>query len=269
MSLTLIRRILFISFLTLIVVGLVLLSGFTFSNPTWRRYSSGVIDLNASSEQKGLAGELILGNDLNLLYTNERSTNPTCICNIQYEGTVPPAQCYVCVGYSESVNNYRIPDFVADGFIAESKNAQTLVVSQDRNYEQIQEMAAVANVINRPLWIYVRTNTHVEHEFIEIARSTGGDVVYYFRDIHYTDSFDPIAKILLIVGGSGIVLILGLEAWRWLHSQTPDDPDEGADAIDEVDDAVDVVDETENYMRRVERLSRKEIDKRNDSDRKR
>jgi hypothetical protein len=269
MSIALIRRILIIPSLAFVIVGLILFSNFTFTNPTWRRYSSEIIDTNASPNSIGLQGETILANDLHLSLTNERSTNPACICNIRYEGTTPPSQCYVCVAHSESVANHRIPDIVADGFFAESKNARQLVVSYERDYEQIQEMASVATEINRPLWIYVRTNSYVDHQFNDIARSTGGGVVYYFRDGYYADPIDQIAKILLIVGGSGIVLIMGLEVWRWLHSQSPDEPEEGADAIDEVDNAADVVDETENYMRRIERLSRKEIDKRDDSNRKR
>ena len=81
----------------------------------------------------------------------------------------------------------------------------------------------------------------------------------------FFDPLDQIARILLIIGGSGIAIILGWEIWRWLRSETPDpDPEESVDAIDE---AIDTIEETEGYMRRVERLSRKEIDKKDDKKR--
>jgi hypothetical protein len=263
-----VRRALLTCCIVVILVGIVLLLNLTAPNPTGRRYSGDTVDLDASSTDKGLQGENILATDLNLWVTNERSTNPVCICNSRFEGTVPPGStCGVCVAYSESVSNFRIPDFVTNGYFAESKNARDLIVSHARDYEQIQEMAAVAEEINQPLWIYVRTETYVDHEYFNLARSTGGDVVYYFRDTLYVDPVDQIARILIIVGASGAVLVLGWEAWRWIQSQTPDEPEEDIDAIDEAAD--DTVDETENFMRRVERLSRKELDKPDDTHRKR
>jgi hypothetical protein len=262
-----VRRALMTCCVALILVGIVLLLNFTAFNPTGRRYSGQTIDLNASSNDKGLQGENILATDLNLSITNERSSSPVCICNSRFEGTIPPnSTCSVCVAYSESVSNFRIPDIVAGGYFAESKNARELAISQARDYEQIQEMAAVAQEINQPLWIYVRTETYVDREYRNLARSTGGDVVYYFRDPLFVDPVDQIARILIVVGASGAVLILGWEAWRWIQSQTPDEPEEN---VDEIDDTVDTVDETENFMRRVDRLSRKELDKPDDTHRKR
>jgi hypothetical protein len=261
-----VRRAVMTYCVALILVGIVLLLNFTAFNPTGRRYSGQTIDLNASSSAKGLQGENILATDLNLSITNERSSSPVCICNSRFEGTVAPSGCSVCVTYSEAVSNFRIPDIVAGGYFAESKNAERLVTSQTRDYEQLQEMAAVAQEINQPLWIYVRTETYVDREYRNLARSTGGDVVYYFRDPLFVDPVDQIARILIVVGASGVVLVLGWEAWRWIQSQTPDEPEEN---VDEIDEAVDTVDETETFMRRVERLSRKELDKPDDTHRKR
>ena len=78
-------------------------------------------------------------------------------------------------------------------------------------------------------------------------------------DVNASTIVTVIGALLVIIGGIGVLV--------WLRT-TQDDttPTDNENVIDE---ATDTLDETENYMRRVERLSRKEIDKRNDSDRKR
>jgi hypothetical protein len=265
MLLTLTRRILVIPYIVFIIVGIVWLSGFTLTNPTWRRYSSDSASQRTSSTGSLVwrEAEIILENDLGIPF-NDTADTRQCICSPD-NGNILPGRCNVCLMPPVRVRqNYSLPDFVTVDLIADSKYVTTFSIDA-----QIEDFITAAKETNREVWIYVRTNTGFTSTTDNRIEATGGDIVRYFVVDGYHDPFDSIAKILLIVGGSGIVLILGLEAWRWLHSQSPDNPDEGADAIDEVDDAVDVVDETENYMRRVERLSRKEIDKRNDSDRKR
>jgi len=261
MVLTLIRRILLIAFIGMVIIGSILLLNFSPNNPTWRRYSSGVVDVNGSPADIGIEGENMLARDLRLPVTNERASNTVCVCNIRYEGTAPPNSCNVCSIYSEQVSNYRIPDFVTNNYIAESKNARQLAVSHSRDFQQIQEMTAAAKEAGVPVWIYVRTESYVDDEYNKLAGSTGGGVIRYFREPTYTDPVDQIARILLIIGGSGIAVILGWEVWRWLRSETPNETDESVDVIDE---AVDTIDETEGFMRRIERLSRKEIDKKDD-----
>jgi hypothetical protein len=81
----------------------------------------------------------------------------------------------------------------------------------------------------------------------------------------FSDLIDQIARILLLIGGSGILILLGWDAWRWLRD-APTFDDE-AD-MDDMDETINRVDEAEEFMRRVERLSRKEIDKNDDRNRK-
>ena len=67
-----------------------------------------------------------------------------------------------------------------------------------------------------------------------------------------------IGAILFIIGGIGVFV--------WLRTaNTVDTEIDGSESIDE---AADSVDETETFMRRVERLSRKELDKRDDTNKK-
>jgi hypothetical protein len=69
-----------------------------------------------------------------------------------------------------------------------------------------------------------------------------------------------IGAILFIIGGIGIFV--------WFR--TADNADTELDSNDAIDEAADdTVDETETFMRRVERLSRKELDKPDDIHRKR
>jgi hypothetical protein len=81
----------------------------------------------------------------------------------------------------------------------------------------------------------------------------------------FSDLIDQIARILLLIGGSGILFLLGWDAWRWLRYAHTFDYE--AD-MDDMDETINRVDEAEEFMRRVERLSRKEIDKNDDRNRK-
>ena len=68
-----------------------------------------------------------------------------------------------------------------------------------------------------------------------------------------------IGAILFIIGGIGVFV--------WLR--TANHVDGEIDSSESIDEAADTVDETENFMRRVERLSRKELDKPDNTDKKR
>lgn len=265
MNLTLNRRILIIPPLICIIVGIVLLLNFAAPNPTGRRYSSAVPSQQASTtgNQDWREAEIVLERDLGIPF-NDNADTRQCICNVGSENGTPPGRCNVCLMPPVRISqNYTLPDFVTRDLIIDSKYVATFSIDA-----QIEDFIAAAQETNREVWIFVRINTNFSTATQSRIQATGGDIVPYFVDDGYSDPINQIAKILLLIGGTGIVLILGWEAWRWLYNPSPDEPDEDVDSVDSVDDATDTVGETESFMRRVERLSRKEIDKRDDSNRK-
>ena len=268
MTLTQIRRTLLIGFISLMLIGLVLLLNITAPNPTHRRYSSEEPISYAGEYQipDWRAAELILANDLRLPDNNANSEK-ACLCGRQPANTnTVPNECNVCIGVPE-INNYRLPDVISDDLIADSKYYRNSVLRVDG---QLQDFVAAANHLDVSLWIYVPHlpdgSIPVTSDAQMLIESTGGGVVAYFSHDAYQDLFDQIGRILLIIGGTGIVVILGWEAISYVYRQIPTEPESDNDAVD---DAVDTVDETEDFMRRVERLSRKEIDKKNDDHKKR
>jgi len=72
----------------------------------------------------------------------------------------------------------RIPDFVTDAFIADSKwyNATTLAQS-----DQLRDFARLAQEQGKPLYIYVTQGTEVTAPALDLIRSTGGDIVRIFE----------------------------------------------------------------------------------------
>jgi hypothetical protein len=253
------RRALMTCCVALILVGIVLLLNFTAFNPTGRRYSSSMPSTTITSNWRD--AEIILERDLSIPF-NDTAETRECICNSnQASGTVP-GRCNVCLIPPLPISqNYSLPDFITRDLIADSKYVTTFSID-----EQIQDFILAAQETNREVWIYVRTDTAYTTSTLDRIQATGGDIVPYFTVTDYYDPVDQIARILIVVGASGVVLVLGWEAWRWIQSQTPDEPEEN---IDTIDDATDTVDETENFMRRVDRLSRKELDKPDDTHRKR
>jgi hypothetical protein len=114
-------------------------------------------------------------------------------------------------------SDYRVPDFIATGFIAESKNARNLLYT-GREYDQISDYALAAKLLNRPLWVYVRVNTNVDPDFYQIVESTGGAVVPYFTVPGYIDPVDITARESGFVSGMLLVGIVWLE-WRSLKKR--------------------------------------------------
>ena len=78
----------------------------------------------------------------------------------------------------DGMSTYRIPDFMGDGFIADSKyyGASSL----NRN-SQLEDFATLAVSQDVPLYIYVREGTHVSQPARELIQSTGGDVIRVFE----------------------------------------------------------------------------------------
>ncbi len=193
-----IRRLLIFAALLGIGFCVVLLLNFTAPNPTGRRYSSEAVNLSEDSQQKGITGERILANDLDV--PNNNTSGKQCVCGTHINP--PISKCSICVVRSDKIASYRIPDFVTNTFIADSKNTEKLLVTHTHNYPQIMDMVVAANQKRIPLWIFVRVNTEIDREFYQIVRSTGGDIVPYFVVPGYVDLIDQAAIVgLMIFGG--------------------------------------------------------------------
>jgi len=212
---TLVRRLVLLASLAAAVFCFVSLMNVTASNPTGRRYSSEVVlrTGQGSSQQLGNDGERVLATDLGVPF-NDVDGQRQCVCSLTYANAVPAgSRCNVCIGYSDLVSNYRVPDFVTPNFMADSKNAQSLSAHggnslPTRDFEQITEIAAVARELNIPLWIYTRVDTVVDPVFYELTQSTGGNVVRYFIYPGYIDPIYRVAVTGFYVSVSAIALIV-------------------------------------------------------------
>lgn len=193
-----------------ILVSIVLLLNFTAPNPTGRRYSSEVVRTSGSSESIGVAGERVLSTDLGVP-RNDRTDLLQCFCNSTYRLVL--TECRVCLSTVELTTSYRRPDFVTDSFIGESKNTEELLYTGSRREStQLSDYALAARALGRPLWVFVRIDSEVAPEFIQIAETTGGGVVKYFRTSDsWVDPVDSAARVALLV--SAVVLALGLLLW--------------------------------------------------------
>jgi hypothetical protein len=76
------------------------------------------------------------------------------------------------------MSTYRIPDFIGDDFIADSKfyGASALNVSP-----QLEDFVTLARDQELPLYIFVREGTHVSGNALEMIQSTGGDIKRIFE----------------------------------------------------------------------------------------
>lgn len=207
-----------IHFLLLLAVGIaiicvVLLLNVTAPNPTGRRYSSAMPLMRgqAGAQAVGADGERILGIDLRLP-NNNVSDQRACICGKASDSN--NRSCNACLAVVTSISNFRIPDFVSDTFIAESKNEQNFLYT-GREVSQINDYVIAALLMKRPLWVFVRVDTQVAPEFSRLVESTGGKVVPYFTVPQYVDPVDSVAKRGLLVSGIA-TLGIGWLYWRFL-----------------------------------------------------
>lgn len=214
-------RLLLVTALIIGVVCVVLLLNITAPNPTGRRYSSEIplTTGEGSAGEIGGDGERILGADLRLP-NNNLPDQKKCVCGAPAPA---PGGCNVCVAHSPLIANFRIPDFVSPNFIAEAKNVQRLLTTQDRNYQQISEIAAAARAANMPFWLYVRVDTFVDPAFTALFDGMQGGIVYYFTVPGYVDSVDMMAGIGLVLA---ILLVIVLVAWIWRAANKTDPVDE-------------------------------------------
>lgn len=205
------RRIAFVLAFAAFIGCVILLLNFTAPNPTGRRYSSRVILTSGNPQTVGRDAENVLGLDLRLPNNNDPDQRQ-CICgNPSYANT---GDCRVCLAISASIDTYRIPDFVAPGFIAEAKNRAGLPYS-GRDADQISDFVIASQALNRPLWLYIRVNTDLDPSYMEMVEATGGGVVRYFATADYADPVDTGARNGVVVS---IVILAGTIFWSALGS---------------------------------------------------
>jgi hypothetical protein len=201
----LLRRLALLIAFIITLTCIVLLLNFTAPNPTGRRYSSAAPLVSGSAQNIGLSGEQILAQDLRLP-RNDDPDQRQCICN---NANAIPGDCNTCIAFSSTITTYRRPDFVGANFIAESKNRQNLLYTFTDQVEQISDYVTAAQLLKRPLWLYIRVDTRLDPEFYRLVESTGGGVVTYFTTPGYVDPVDQTSRSLL-VGTLVILAILGV-----------------------------------------------------------
>lgn len=179
----LIRRVIMLASLVGIVVCIAVLLWHNFvtleaeaANLTGRRYSSQCVIDSKEPNEKGNHAEKVLAKDLELTNNND-SGQRKCICN-QSSRTALPSGCSECVlwGNVTTTSGSEQPDFVEEGFIAESKNVTNLNSSS-----QLKSYADAAKVAGIEFWIFVRTDTTISPSINERVNDTGGQIVKYFR----------------------------------------------------------------------------------------
>lgn len=207
---TLRRTVFIIALLVIMVCAGLLITAYDPSNPAHRRYSSEVVlgTGQAPSEKIGADGERVLGKDLALSNNNKRNPRKI-VCNTRYENQPPPENNTECVVFSDEIKNYRIPDFVSNDFIAESKNVKDLLVTHERDFQQITEIAIAAKTLNKPFWLYVRQTTKVSPEYYTLLDDIQGGIIHYFQTTEpYVDPIDfNLWQIIAIALGAMVVVL--------------------------------------------------------------
>ena len=210
-----IRRIGLILSLIGLVLSIVVLLQVTVSNPTGRRYSSSPVLMVGTSNEIGASAEKVLAEDLGLPNNNDAGRT-ACVCSAS--GSIVGSRCQTCLSHTAGLQKaYRIPDFVGEDFIVESKNLAKLPVSQNSssNFKQIEDMAKGAKQLGIPLWVYVRKDTWVADDYYDVVESTGGGIVKYFVDADYHDLTDLFVRVGLVVCIPGLLIFGAWEFRTW------------------------------------------------------
>ncbi len=188
----LIRRLFIITGFLFLLGSIIILLNFTAPNPTGRRYSSRPVLRQGSSGAVGNDGETVLAADLRLVSNNDGSQ---LVCFCKYGNTKTSSQCRSCAG-QYNISSNRLPDFLTDRLIIDSKNVRDL-----GDYDQLSDFAIVARQTGRALWIYTRVDSTVAPKYHTLIESTGGKIVPYFTYAGYEDTADQWAKRGLLVSG--------------------------------------------------------------------
>ena len=197
--------------LVVFVISVLLLLNITAPNPTHRRYSSQMPLTTGQGSGKtiGDSAEVILSTDLHLP-NNNAADQRQCLCKNM--SSANGKACNLCLPVNDLQSDFRVPDFIAPDFMAESKNTQNLLYT-GREYDQISDYALASKLLNRPLWVYIRVDTVVDPTFYEMVHATGGNVVPYFTVPGYIDPVDDAAR-KSGAASSGILFCFFLVKWR-------------------------------------------------------
>jgi hypothetical protein len=214
--------------LVVFFISLLLLLNITAPNPTHRRYSSQMPLTTGQGNGKAIgdSAEAILSADLRLP-NNNAPGQLQCLCKNM--SSANGKNCNLCLPVNDLQTPFRVPDFIAPDFMAESKNTQNLLYT-GREYDQISDYALAAKLLNRPLWVYIRVDIKVDDTFYEMVHSTGGNVIPYFTVPGYVDPVDDAAQKTAIASGA---IIIG---WVWMQRRSrqpkliPAKPKEPVDA---------------------------------------
>src|SRR6188472_2792808 len=95
----------------------------------------------------GDSAEVILAADLRLP-NNNAPDQRQCLCKSMISGNAKA--CNLCLPVNDMQSDFRVPDFIASDFMAESKNTQNLLYT-GREFDQISDYALAAKLLNRPL----------------------------------------------------------------------------------------------------------------------
>jgi len=209
------------------IISVLLLLNITAPNPTQLRYSKQLPLTTGLGSGKAIgdSAEVILSADLRLP-NNNAPDQLQCLCKNM--SSANGKTCNLCLPVNDLQSEFRIPDFIALDFMAESKNTQNLLYT-GREYDQISDYALAAKLLNRPLWVYIRVNTTVEPDFYEIVHSTGGDVVPYFTVPGYVDPVDDAAR---KAAATSALIVIGLVWMERRSRQQISPPTKPSEPID-------------------------------------
>ncbi len=201
------RRLLIIISLLGLIGSTLLFLNITAPNPTHRRYSSRppIMTGGGSSQDIGLDAERVLSNDLGVP-RNDLPDQRQCFGMTR--GYAMPSDCRVVISYYPNLTaSFRRPDFISSDFVAESKNRLSMPYQERDLLDQIGDYTLVSRTLNKPLWVYVRTDTKVDPEYESLVNSTGGAIVRYFAAVGYTDPVDKAAQYGLVIFGAAFLTV--------------------------------------------------------------
>lgn len=223
----LLRRLGLLLAIGLLVTSFAISANINVQNPTGRRYSNQhpLRTGDGTAQEIGADGERVLASELGIP-NNNQAGQLQCACNEFRYAQAPPNNCNACFGYSTNIDNFRIPDFVAEDYLAESKNVRELLAVQGngettRDYLQIRDLADVAIILELPLWVYVRVDSDVDSAYADIVNPTGGGIVYYFAYEGYKHPANQLAQTIGIVAIFSIAL---LGAWELTGRKSQESP---------------------------------------------
>lgn len=259
------RRLVLLVALLGVLAGVSILLNFTPLNPTHRRYSSEtpLTTGQGSANQLGDTAERILSIDLRLPNNNDPS-QLQCLCSRASDKN--GRKCRSCLLVSSDLVTFRLPDFVGNNWIADSKNVQILTTT-----DQLRDYLVAAQALKWAVWIYVRVDTQVDEPLETQVRSTGGGIVRYFTVPGYADPLDASARQILVVSiaALGLLLLVEFRTWRLgghFWGGVPASPSQPRRPVDPSGKAARSTDTAEDFLRKSRDRHRTQIDEEDSRD---